>query len=57
MNNSNNKIFCLALDMEIDVSECDENRECIPECAEKAYGDRLKKNWREICDKCKYSEY
>lgn len=50
-------VHCPMIGEKISPAACMRNRDVKAEYVEEEYGNKLKENWREICDKCEYSEY
>ena len=55
MNMKNDNVFCPLVDKKITIDDCSENREIKEEYIPMEY--KKKKNWRAICENCKYSKY
>lgn len=49
------KIYCPLVETGISIDDCMENREIKEVFIPKEY--KVKKDWKEICKKCKYYEY
>lgn len=49
------RILCPLVNEKIDIVDCMENRDTREESIPKKY--KIKKNWKEICKKCKYHEF